>query len=65
MIASTPQVFAGHAGDGGVPSAMPHEVLGGMALLAIIGVVLIVIGSIAVWLLIRIERHLRDPGKPR
>lgn len=44
---------------------MPHEVLGGMALLAIIGVVLIVIGSIAVWLLIKIERHLRDPGKPR
>jgi len=61
MIASNSQAFAGHAGDAGLPPAMPHEVLGGMALLAAIGVVLIVIGAVAVWLLVKIERRLRNP----
>ena len=61
MIASVSQAFAGHAGDTGLPSAMPHEVLGGMALLTAIGVVLIIIGAVAVWLLAKIERHLRKP----
>ncbi len=54
-------MFAGHAGDAGLPSAMPHEVLGGIALLAAIGVILIVIGAMAVWLLVKIERRLRKP----
>jgi hypothetical protein len=58
MIASNSQIFAGHAG---LPSAMPHEVLGGMALLVAIGVILIVIGAMAVWLLFKIERRLRKP----
>jgi hypothetical protein len=61
MIASASQTFAGHAGDTGLPSAMPHEVLGGMAVLAAIGIILIIIGAIAVWLLVKIERHLRKP----
>ena len=61
MIASHSQVFAGHAGDAGLPSVMPHEVLGGMALLAAIGVILIMIGVMAVWLLFKIERRLRQP----
>lgn len=62
MIVSDSQVFAGHAGDAGLPSAMPHEVLGGMALLAAIGVILIVIGAMAIWLLFKIERRLRKHG---
>jgi hypothetical protein len=60
MIANASQIFAGHAGDAGLP-AMPHEVLGGMALLAVIGVILIIIGTLAVWLLFKIERRLRKP----
>ena len=54
-------MFAGHAGDAGLPSAMPHEILGGMVLLAAIGVILIVIGAMAIWLLVKIERRLRKP----
>ena len=61
MIASDSQIFAGHADDAGLPSAMPHEVLGGMALLAVIGVILIMIGAMAVWLLVKMERCLRKP----
>ena len=61
MIASASQAIAGHAGDTGLPSVMPHEVLGGIALLAAIGLILIVIGAMAVWLLVKIERRLRKP----
>jgi hypothetical protein len=61
MITSNSQMFAGHAGDAGLPFAIPHEVLGGIALLAAIGVILIVIGAMAVWLLVKIERRLRKP----
>ena len=43
---------------------MPHEVLAGMALLAIIGIVLIAIGSLDVWLLFNIERRLRNRVAP-
>ena len=50
--------FAGHAGD---MSPMPHEIMGGIALLAIIGLILIVIGGIGIWLLVKIERRLRRP----
>jgi hypothetical protein len=59
MIATSPRIFVGHAADAGLPSAMPHEILGGMALLAAIGAILIVIGAMAVWLLFKIERRLR------
>lgn len=59
MTASESQVFAGHAGDAGLQAAMPHEVLGGIALLAVIGIILIVIGALGVWLLFKIERRLR------
>ena len=38
---------------------MPHEVLAGVAILAGIGLALIVLGVIGIWLLFRIERHLR------
>ena len=61
MIASDLQDFAGHASDAGVQAAMPHEVLGGIAMLAVVGIILIVIGVIGVWLLFKIERRLRKP----
>ena len=50
--------FAGHAGD---MTPLPHEMMGGIAVLAIIGLVLIIIGGIGIWLLVRIERRLRKP----
>lgn len=40
---------------------MPHEILAAVALLAGIGLTLIVLGLIGIWLLFRIERHLRMP----
>jgi hypothetical protein len=49
--------FAGHAGD---MTPMPHEILGAVAILATIGVALIIIGGIGIWLLYRIERRLRQ-----
>jgi hypothetical protein len=61
MIASDLRMFAGHAGDAGLQAAMPHEVLGGIAMLAVIGILLIMIGAVGVWLLLKIERHLRKP----
>jgi hypothetical protein len=51
--------LAGHAGDTGVMGMMPHEILAGVAILAGIGLALIVLGVIGIWLLFRIERHLR------
>jgi hypothetical protein len=59
MIAADSNALAGHAGDAGLQAAMPHEVLGGIALLAVIGIILIVIGALGVWLLFKIERRLR------
>ena len=53
--------LAGHAGDTGLQAAMPHEVLGGIAMLAVIGIILIAVGAMGVWLLFKIERRLRKP----
>jgi hypothetical protein len=61
MTAVTSDAFAGHAGDVGIQAAMPHEILGGIAMLAVIGIILIVIGAMGVWLLFKIERRLSKP----
>lgn len=53
------EAFAGHAGETGSPFLFPHEVMGAVAILASLGIVLIVLVSLAVWLLYRIERRLR------
>ncbi len=52
------EAFAGHAGD--LPP-MPHEIMGGLAVLAVLGIVLVVLGALGVWLLFKIERRLRKP----
>ena len=62
MIATMSDALAGHAGETGLQAAMPHEILGGIAMLAVIGMILIVIGVMGVWLLFKIERHLRKPN---
>jgi hypothetical protein len=50
--------LAGHAGDGELAVPMPHEVMGGIAVLIVLGVILVVLAGIAVWLLRKIERRL-------
>ena len=61
MIAATSDALAGHAGEAALQSPMPHEILGGIVMLTAIGVILIVIGAVGLWLLLKIERHLRKP----
>jgi uncharacterized membrane protein len=58
MILTISEALAGHAGESGM-SAMPHEVMGGITILAVVGLVLVVLGAVGVWLLFRIERRLR------
>lgn len=53
------EAFAGHAGETGSPLLFPHELMGAVAILVSLGIVLIVLVSLAVWLLYRIERRLR------
>ena len=53
------EAFDGHAGDGELAVPMPHEVMSGIAVLIVLGVILIVLSGIAVWLLRKIERRLR------
>ena len=55
--------LAGHAGDAPNVSLMPHEVMGALALLAILGIATLIVGMVAVWLLIRIDRRLRAVAK--
>lgn len=60
MIVATSDALAGHAADSGLQAAMPHEILGGIAMLGVIGIILIAIGGMGVWLLFKIERYLRN-----
>ena len=55
--------LAGHAGDAGNASLMPHEMMGALVLVAILGIVTLIVGLAAVWLLIRIDRRLRAVAK--
>jgi hypothetical protein len=53
------EALAGHAGDADIAVPMPHEVMGGIAVLIVLGVILVVLAGWAVWLLRKIERRLR------
>ena len=55
--------LAGHAGDPGSASLMPHEMMGALALVAILGIATLIVGLAALWLLIRIDRRLRAAAK--
>lgn len=55
--------LAGHAGDAGAPGMMPHEIMGALALVAVLGIVTLIVGLAALWLLIRIDRRLRAPAR--
>ena len=59
ILAGLIQMGMGAAKAGFISAFFPSSVIKG--LLAAIGVILIVIGAMAVWLLIKIERRLRKP----
>ncbi len=56
--------FAGHAGETGGPPFLPHELMGVLALVAGLCVVMLLVGLVALWLLIRIDRRLRTWHRP-
>jgi hypothetical protein len=58
MIHTIAEAVAGHAGETGVPGMMPHEVMGGIAVLIVLGVMLVILAVVGVWLLFRIDRRL-------
>lgn len=51
--------WAGHAGDAGGTVLFPPELLGILALLTILLTALLIVGLLALWLLVRIDRRLR------
>jgi hypothetical protein len=55
--------FAGHEGDAGSPMVFPHEIMGAVAVLGIIGLLLIVLAVAGIWLLVRIDRRLKHSGQ--
>ena len=55
--------FAGHAGDAGTPLVFPHEIMGAVAVLAIIGLLLIMLAVVGIWLLVRIDRRLKHSSQ--
>ena len=54
---------AGHAGEGGPVTALPHELMEAAVILGILGVILIILGLVGLWLLVKIHRRLKD-GAP-
>ncbi|WP_447973961.1 hypothetical protein [Nitrospira sp. Kam-Ns4a] len=51
--------LAGHAGEAGVLSLLPHEWAGSLALLVLLVVILLAMQALTQWRLRRIERRLR------
>jgi uncharacterized membrane protein len=51
------EALAGHAGEGSL--LMSPEVMGAVGILIFIGIVLLVLGALGIWFLVRIERRLR------
>lgn len=54
---------AGHAGDAGPVTVLPHEMMGAVAVLATIGAILVVLGFAGIWLLAKIHRQLKQGGR--
>jgi hypothetical protein len=51
--------YAGHAGEMSGPFMMPHELMGWLVVLALLGVALLGVVILAIWRLARIERRLQ------
>lgn len=51
-------VFAGHAGEADVALLMPHEMISGLALVAGLALLSLVLISLTAWKVRRIERRL-------
>lgn len=59
-LSTAAQVWAGHAGETGPVTVLPHELMGAVALLAAIGLVLVLLGVTGLWLLVKIHRQLKQ-----
>ncbi len=51
--------FAGHAGEASVGLPMPHDIMSGLALVAGLALLLLVLLSLTAWKVRRIERRLQ------
>ena len=61
--------WAGHAGDAGGSVLFPPELTGSLALISLLLAALVVLGLVALWLLVRIDRRLKSlhkgPSSPK
>ena len=60
--------YAGHAGDMGGPLMMPHELAGGLLIIALLIFAVLILLGIVIWKLLKLERRLRaleHPDRPR
>ncbi len=51
--------YAGHAGDMGGPLMMPHELAGGMIIVALLILAVLILVGVVIWRLVKLERRLR------
>ncbi|HXF92834.1 MAG TPA: hypothetical protein VNK46_08755 [Nitrospiraceae bacterium] len=51
--------FAGHAGETGVGLPMPHDIMSGLALVAGLALLSLILLSLTAWKVRRIERRLQ------
>lgn len=67
MLGPVPRIadlaHAGHAAESGPVTVLPHEMMGAVAVLVSIGVVLVILGLVGIWLLVKIHRQLKQ-GAP-
>jgi uncharacterized membrane protein len=64
--------FAGHGAEGGPVTVLPHEFMAAVVVFSLIGLLLVVLGLVGVWLLVKIHRRLqrndtertKDPSRP-
>ena len=53
------RALAGHANEAASPMVFPHEIMGAVAVLGLIGLLLIGLAVVGIWLLVRIDRRMK------
>jgi uncharacterized membrane protein len=59
MVMGTTPIYAGHAGESGLPSIMPHQLMGAMIILGLAIVVLVVFVALAILLLMKLHQRVQ------
>lgn len=59
MVMGATPVYAGHAGESGVPLMMPHQLVGAMIILGLALVVLVVFVALAIPFLMKLHQRVR------